>query len=644
MIVKQEAVAVEEDFQLEAAKVIHNPDDGFFIEYLKPYYVVTRDGQYLFASTQPGRRPDRAFYMVSQGYRLGRRQQPFDVAIGHKLYQVVRRYLQTCQVIVQEGIQGEAGYEAGLRVILSVENPHTAYIAWMGRLMVFPPPPDLKIHCWNYIIQEPLPEEYLEEIREFWPQYDPWQPLTLYDLTEMDRDVRRVVSLGVDYFGGAYKKPNLTMVWNRAESQGLISYHAGCTRDRILKGLSGTGKTTLTVGPKLEQDDAVLGRPCYKDGRIVKLRIIGLEAASFAKSEGLTSQSPEYPGLMKSTQIGPDGKRPIVLALNIDCEGIEYRLETIAGHKAKVPRQIAGQEIGSLQCTRYQKSGTTNGRFIFQFSALNARWGTDYEKWLKTESLSFKRFDILEPIFRVTDPVMAAALDSACETIITSAISAQVPGTRVRSYAATDFMVREQSHQALAKWKMYHDLGLGLDGKLVFFIKNVGFVGECDLDGHQIRVLDENGQPIPRIDPLTGDLDRNELGEIRYLGQGEKIAVQDSKRLVDLVEHRRIERWIEHPVYGYLIPDPLELEEKHGMKNFRQRFNLLRFYTPEQIIEFIRRDIAERTEFLQNLFDGQEGEDELRPVIEIWKNKTIPSPAEIEAFYREHYGQPEPRN
>ncbi len=633
-------IMIEENFGLDSENVIHNPNNEFYIEYLKPYYVLTKDGQYLFASTQPGRRPDRAFYMVPQGYSLGKKQQPFNVSLGKKLYEVVKRYLTTAKVIVQEGIQGEADYKAGLRIVLSVENPHSAYIVWMGKLMVFPPRERMEIHCWNYIVPEPLPPKYTEEIKTFWPDYDPTEPITLYDFTEMGKDVRRVMSLGVDYFGGAFKKPNLTMVWNKAEADGLISYHAGCTFDRVLKGLSGTGKTTLTVGPELEQDDACLGKPFYgPEGVIEKVQLIGLEAASFAKSEGLTPDSPEWPGLMKSTQIGPDGKRPIVLALNIDCEGVKYCMETIAGHRVKVPRQIPSQVVGSLQCTRYEKSGTTNGRFIFQFSELNPNWNSDREKWLKTESLSFKRFDVLEPIFRVTDPAMAVALDSACETIITSAISAQVSGTRVRSYAGTDFMVREQSHQALAKWQMYHDLGLGHDGKLLFFIYNTGFVGEYDINGDQIRVLDEKGEPIPKIDKATGDFDRNELGEIRYLGQGEKITVQDSKTVIDLVEHRKIENWIEHPIYGYLIPDPLELEEKHGMRDFRKRFNLLRFYTPEQIIEFAERDIAERTKYLEDLFRGQEGEEELRPVIEVWKNKTIPSPEEIRDFYEKHYGR-----
>ena len=162
----------------------------------------------------------------------------------------------------------------------------------------------------------------------------------------MNNNVRRVLSLGVDYFGGAFKKPNLTMVWNKAESDGLISYHAGCTSDRVLKGLSGTGKTTLTVGPELEQDDACLGKPCVnKNGKIIETKLIGLEAASFAKSQGLTRDSPEYPGLMKSREVEPNGSRPIVLAMNIDCEGVEYVTNKISTYDIKLPQKIPGESI-----------------------------------------------------------------------------------------------------------------------------------------------------------------------------------------------------------------------------------------------------------------------------------------------------------
>ncbi len=636
----QRTFSIEPKTKVLQENIIHNPDDDFFIEFLKPYYVFTKDGQYLFGSTQPGRRPDRAFYIIPEGYKLGKKQQKFDTSIGKKIYDVAMKYLQEekPKLIVQDGIQGEHGYEVGLRITISVKNPHSGYISWMGKLMIFPPKKNMHIDCCNYVIQEKLPEKYVKEIRSFWPEYNPDVPLTLYDFSEMDKNIRRVLSLGVDYFGGAFKKPNLTMVWNKAESDGLVSYHAGCTSDRVLKGLSGTGKTTLTVGPELEQDDACLGKPILdKKGNIVSVELIGLEAASFAKSEGLTRFSPEYPGLMKSQEVDKYGKRPIVLAMNIDCEGVEYVQKEINGYKVKVPQKIPGAEVGSLQCTKYEKSGTTNGRFIFLFSELNPNWGSDHKKYLRSEALSYKKYDILEPIFRVIDPNMAVALDSACESIITSAISAQKPGTRVRSYAATDFMAREQSHQALMKLNLYLDMGLGLDGKLVFFINNAGFVGEYDIDGNQVKKLDENGKPIFKKNQETGEILKNELGEPKLLGKGEGIKVADSKRLIDLVEHRKIENWIKHPIFRYLIPDPKELEEKHGMVNFGKRFNPLNYYSPKQYIEFIKRDIKERTEFLENLFKGQDGEEKLKDIIYIWKNFSIPNEEEIKKFYNRYY-------
>ena len=636
----QKTFLIEPKVNVLQDNIIHNPDDNFYIDFLKPYYIFTKDGQYLFGSIQPGRRPDRAFYMVPDGYKLGKKQQKFDSKIGKKIYEIAMKYLQEekPKLIVQEGIQGELGYEVGLRIIISVNNSHNAYIAWMGKLMIFPPKKNIHIDCWNYIIQEKLPDKYINDIKSVWPDYDPAVPLTLYDFTEMDKNIRRVLSLGVDYFGGAYKKPNLTMVWNKAESDGLISYHAGCTSDRVLKGLSGTGKTTLTVGRELEQDDACLGKPILdRTSRINSVELIGLEAASFAKSEGLTRFSPEYPGLMKSQEVDKYGKRPIVLAMNIDCEGVEYVQKEINGYKVKIPRKISGEEIGSLLCTKYEKSGTTNGRFIFLFSELNPNWGSVHKKFLRSEALSYKKYDILEPIFRVIDPNMAVALDSACESIITSAIAAQKPGTRVRSYAATDFMAREQSQQALMKLKMYNDMGLGLDGKLVFFINNAGFVGEYDIEGNQIKKFDENGKPIFKKNQETGEILKNELGEPKLLGKGEGIKVADSKRLIDLIEHRKIESWIKHPVFRYLIPDPKELEEKHGMANFGKRFNPLNYYSTKQYIEFIKRDIKERTEFLENLFKGQQGEEKLKDIIYIWKKFSIPEEEDIKKFYDKFY-------
>ena len=621
--------------RLDPGKIIENPTDDFFINYLKEYYVQTRDGQYLFASTQPGRRPDRAFYMVPDSYKLGAGQRSFDAAIGKKIYEVAFDYLKNANVILQEGIQGEGEWETGLKIVISVENLHSAYIAWMGKQMIFPPKEGIGAVCFNYIIPEPLPLAYIKRIKALWPDFDPNEPLTLYDFTDMDRDKRRVLNLGVDYFGGAFKKPNLTMVWNRAEAQGYISYHAGSTVNRILKGLSGTGKTTLTVGSDLEQDDAAVGKIVRQGVDVVGVRIIGLEAASFAKSEGLTPQSPEWAGLMRSKEVDEEGKRPIVLAMNIDCEGIEYVTTQRGKYRCKVPVMVGG-EVGSLECTRYQKSGTTNGRFIFLFSELNERWGQVKVKKLKTEGLSFKRFDVLDPIFRVIDPEMAVALDSGCESIITSAVAGKKPGTRVRSYAATDFMAREQTQQAVLKLGVYRDLGLGLDGKLVFFIINSGYVGEYGLAGNQRKRVDKVGKPIPKR--IDGKIQKGLDGKTIWEGRGEKIKVEDSKRLLYLVENKKIKHWLKHPIYGYLIPDPRELEAVYGMKDFGERFNLLRYYSAEDILAFAKRDIAERTDFLIELFKGQSDAEQLRGVTRVWEKIKLPSIREIEDFYNEYYG------
>ncbi|MFW9986384.1 MAG: hypothetical protein ACFFDJ_07475, partial [Candidatus Odinarchaeota archaeon] len=111
-------VNIEDDLSFDDKDVIRNPDDAWFAEYLKPYYVKTADGQYLFGNTQAGRRPDRAFYIIPDGYKLGKGQRSFDREIGLKLYDVVLRYLKTAKVIVADGIQGEADYKTGLRIIL----------------------------------------------------------------------------------------------------------------------------------------------------------------------------------------------------------------------------------------------------------------------------------------------------------------------------------------------------------------------------------------------------------------------------------------------------------------------------------------------------------------------------------------------
>ena len=123
-----EMFSIEPNVRIMKKNVVHNPDDEYFIKYLKPYYVFTQDGQYLFGSTQPGRRPDRAFYMIPKKYKLGKKQKKFDTETGKKIYEIAMRYLtkENPPIIAQDGIQGESGYEVGLRIIFSIKNLHNA--------------------------------------------------------------------------------------------------------------------------------------------------------------------------------------------------------------------------------------------------------------------------------------------------------------------------------------------------------------------------------------------------------------------------------------------------------------------------------------------------------------------------------------
>ena len=79
------------------------------------------------------------------------------------------------------------------------------------------------------------------------------------------------------------------------------------------------------------------------------------------------------------------------------------------------------------------------------------------------------------------------------------------------------------------------------------------------------------------------------------------------------------------------------LEHDHGMKNFGKRYNPLNYYTAKEYLAFIVRDIRERMQFLEELFKGQDGEDQLHEVIYLWSSFTLPSEHDIEEFYHKYY-------
>ena len=106
-----------------------------------------------------------------------------------------------------------------------------------------------------------------------------------------------------------------------------------------------------------------------------------------------------------------------------------------------------------------------------------------------------------------------------------------------------------------------------------------------------------------------------------------------------MAEHRKIETWLPHPIFGkrILIPEPKELENKWKMKRFGRMFNRLRYYSEKEYLAFVKRDKKERSSFLKKLFKGQTCEKELDPIIHVWENMAVPEPEKLEEFYRKHF-------
>ena len=593
-------------------RVIKNPDRKWYLNYLKKYYLVTEDGQCLFGSRHKGRDPSIVYYVVPDSLSTGNNQKRFDAEKAYSIFDIATEYLSIQEVLYQDTVMGYGERSVFLRHKISLVNPHSAYLGLFAKEMAFESQGVIENATTNIIIPETMPDEYVQRIKLIFPDYDPERGLTLVDLTG---DYYRVLSLNLDYFGSAGKKPDLTLWWHIWENKGDLSDHSGSKRGMSLKGQSGTGKTTLTIGKDIRQDDAatrILERG--RNGRIKAMYSIGAEAASFAKTEGLNSSSPEYDPIMSSK------KGNFVPCLNVGCKGAKYEVKKVREHSTCVPVRIKNEKAGNLIFDDYQSAGTNNGRAIISFKFLNPNWKEDRTR-ITSDGMSVRHFGFTMPIFRIRDPRRAAAFVSACETINTGAVRGVKPGSPKVSPFATDFMAGEHADQTLLYFSAYSDIGLkGHDGGIIFFVNNSGSIGTQN--------------------PYTGKMAKDDNGKML----GEKITVKDSKLLVDLIESWNLkeDKWKREPVLGLWIPSPKYLE-KIGLKDFCKRFNPLKFYTGEQIAIMAKKLVEERTKFLRELFSGQDEEDSLRQrgIIDIWKKFKIPDAAVIEDWYTRHFGTPE---
>lgn len=260
---------------VEARRIIDNPSTEALRQLARPDERMTEFGSASYTSKVRNRSAKNT-YIVEAGVVVGVKQQGMSLGHATDLVRQVREYLRGRELIQVDRFIGLTP-EHRLHGRLYITKEY-ARIAYMWHQSLFP---------HNGIGVPDLTTIYVPE----WPER----------IIFVHPERRLTCILGTDYFGEA-KKSFLRMTMYAAKQEGGIGLHAGSkvlrARDQrgelrdvgfILFGLSGTGKTTLTVhdhgltAPErviIRQDDVVLmdgHGACY-----------GTEQGFYIKTEGLT--------------------------------------------------------------------------------------------------------------------------------------------------------------------------------------------------------------------------------------------------------------------------------------------------------------------------------------------------------------------
>lgn len=275
-----------------ASKIITNPDHGQLKAMAREGNKTTVYGSVGFISGVRNRSAKNT-YIVDDGVQLGIDQQGISTAEAQKIANDVHRYLKKKELIRLDRRMGmHPDFSLHCRLYITARY---ARIPLKWNLMLFPPvDPDAEPDLVSIYVPE-------------WPQ----RVIFCHPLAGV------TYILGTDYFGEA-KKSFLRMAMFRAKQAGGLGLHAGSKVLRVktgggeikdvgflLFGLSGTGKTTLTMHDHnlaeperaiIRQDDVVMITPtgyCY-----------GTEKGFYIKTEGLDkSQKVLYQAAMSPHSI-----------------------------------------------------------------------------------------------------------------------------------------------------------------------------------------------------------------------------------------------------------------------------------------------------------------------------------------------------
>lgn len=357
--------------------------------------------------TKVRNRSAKLTYIVPREVELGVKQAPIDPDRALAIAQEVQRYLAGREVVALDRTMGQhPDCRFSCRLYITREY---ARIAYMWHDTLFPPlaAPELLA---SPDFQPDMVSIYVPE----WPER----------IIFLDPEAAVTYILGTDYFGEC-KKSFLRMAMYLAKKKGWLGFHAGSKVLRvklngelrevgfIMFGLSGTGKTTLTVhdhgleppeGVIIRQDDVVIMNErgyCY-----------GTEAGFFFKTEGLEpSQKVLYQGATLPTAI----------------------LENVMVY-----------EDGTVDFQNYEL--TSNGRGVVARSDVA---NTDGEiDLLRADKILFitRRKDVVPPVAKLS-PEQAAAFFMLGESIETSAGDPTKAGQSKREVGTNPFIVGPEAYE-----------------------------------------------------------------------------------------------------------------------------------------------------------------------------------------------------
>ncbi len=264
-----------------ARRLFVNPDRHTLRQWAAKDETTTEHGSPVYV-TQIRSRSAQNTYIVADNLETGVFQQPWTKEDAQQLQDQVHSYLAHRDVIQLDRVLGNSDRQMTIRLYVTKKY---ARIALMLANMYYPPAPD----------QAKLTDSDVDLLTVYVPELNTQNRQIFADI-----DSKVTYITGTDYFGEA-KKSFLRQAMYCAKEWGGLGFHAGSkilrVRDIngklneygfIMFGLSGTGKTTLTLSDHdlcgeeesiIRQDDVILMMPngyCY-----------GTEAGFFIKTDGL---------------------------------------------------------------------------------------------------------------------------------------------------------------------------------------------------------------------------------------------------------------------------------------------------------------------------------------------------------------------